>query len=261
MEIRQVGHRLLHALRDPADFGQRLLTLIEIRLDDALAAPPEPAEAVPWQQARSELGIGAFSPERDFTAELAARLASIATDPAFPTKHNADTALAECCYAVCRELRPLVVVETGVAFGVTSAHVLQALDENGEGVLHSVDFPPYGNGAREAVGSAVPDRLRSRWTLHRGRARAVLPRVLPSLGPVGLFIHDSLHTAYNIRRELEIVEPHLGPGAAVIADDIEGNTAFQRFVRRRAWRGRTVLAAEKNALFGIGLTGAAPAGR
>lgn len=252
-----VLRRLLHLFRDPADFARRVLTLAEIRLDAWTARPPDPGGAIPWRDLRRTLDLDGLRPPPEFRREIDERLADIAADPAFTVRHNADPALAACCYALCRRFRPGLVIETGVAFGVTSAYLLQALEENGEGELHSIDFPPYGPGAAAAVGSAIPDRLRGRWTLHRGRGRAVLPGLLRRLEAggrsVGLFVHDSLHTAYNIRRELDLVAPRLAPGAAVVADDIEANTAFQRFAAARAWQAWTVAEAEKPARFGVAL--------
>jgi hypothetical protein len=40
-----------------------------------------------------------------------------------------------------RSLKPRVIVETGVASGLSSAHILRALAANGTGTLHSIDLP------------------------------------------------------------------------------------------------------------------------
>ena len=44
-------------------------------------------------------------------------------------------------YALCRKLKPDVVVETGVASGVSSSYILCALHENEHGQLYSIDVP------------------------------------------------------------------------------------------------------------------------
>jgi hypothetical protein len=48
-----------------------------------------------------------------------------------------------------------------------------------------------------------------------------LPDVCRRVGPIDLFVHDSLHTPDNLRFELATVWPHLRPGAAVVIDDAE----------------------------------------
>src|SRR6266704_1016430 len=44
-------------------------------------------------------------------------------------------------YAVLRKVQPKIAVETGVANGFSTAFSLLALQANGEGHLHSIDFP------------------------------------------------------------------------------------------------------------------------
>jgi len=80
------------------------------------------------------------------------------------------------------------------------------------------------------VGRLVPMRLRANWHLHRGASRLLLPKLLRQLRRLEVFVHDSLHTYRNMRREFNLVTPHLAPTAAVISDDIEGNPAFSRWV-------------------------------
>ena len=153
-------------------------------------------------------------------------------DAPFPKSLNGDFSLARLCYAACRALRPRYVVETGVCYGVTTAFFLQSLQENGIGELHSIDLPPLGRNARDFVGTLVPAELRTRWKLHRGTSRVLLPRVLKQIGSLNFFLHDSLHTCRNIRRELEIVTPYLSGPALVLSDDIDGNPAFSEWTEK-----------------------------
>ena len=46
-------------------------------------------------------------------------------------------------YLLVRKYRPSLVVETGVAQGVSSRFILEALKDNGEGKLISIDLPNY----------------------------------------------------------------------------------------------------------------------
>src|SRR5579863_2368428 len=98
---------------------------------------------------------------------------------------------------MCRLLKPQIVIETGVAYGASSAYMLQALHINGRGTLYSIDLPnSFVPDSAAFVGAAVPARLRSRWKLNLGSSRRLLRHVLREVGGVDLFIHDSLHT-YN----------------------------------------------------------------
>ncbi|MEE9290173.1 MAG: class I SAM-dependent methyltransferase, partial [Alphaproteobacteria bacterium] len=173
-------------------------------------------------------------------------------NPAFRLAHNADLDLARFCYVLCRAIRPRVVIETGVAYGVTSAFILKALEANRHGELHSIDLPPLAREGDRFVGALIPEELRHRWRLHRGTSKRILPRLLRQLGSIDLFVHDSLHTYRNMRFELETVTPFLTERSVVIADDIEGNTAFREWVDQAQptfWV--ATREAEKNSVFGV----------
>jgi hypothetical protein len=168
----------------------------------------------------------------EIEAEVRERIERLGPDVPFPIAHNAAPNLALLCYALCRALRPAAVLETGVAWGVTSAFIAKALAVNGEGELHSVDRAPVRPDVESYIGSLVPEELRSRWTLHRGTSRRLLPPLLPDIEELSLFVHDSQHTYPNVSWELRTVTPHLTRPAAVLVDDVAANRAFEDWVER-----------------------------
>jgi predicted O-methyltransferase YrrM len=170
----------------------------------------------------------------------------------FDSAHNGNFCLARSIYVLCRLLTPNVVLETGVAYGVTSAFTLQALAVNRRGNLISVDLPPLARDADRHVGALVPWELRDRWRLHRGPAKRLLPNVITSLQEVDVFVHDSLHTYHHIGFELETAWPFLRPGGAVVVDNIDLNDAFDDFTARvKPVFSATVEEEDTDDLFGI----------
>lgn len=227
-------------LRHPGEAIDRLLTVADVQRDRYFARRPV-YDLLPFNQVRDEVTRRLTGNGQSFDEELAEVEERIRTRQAVFTAnapinviHSADFSLARLCYVTCRMLKPEVVVETGVAYGVTSSFLLEALDANGKGVLHSVDLPPLGPQVEDYVGVLVHEKLRSRWTLHRGTTRRVLPGLLDTLGEVDLFVHDSLHTYRNIRFELDEVRSHLAHRAVVLADDVHENQAFQDWVQGAA---------------------------
>jgi predicted O-methyltransferase YrrM len=177
---------------------------------------------------------------------------SLPKNAPFRSAHNGDSMLARLCYLITRAVRPDAVVETGVCYGVISAFVLQALKENGRGRLHSIDLPPLGENADDFVGRFVPPELRGPWTLHRGTSATCLPPLLEEIGPIGMFVHDSLHTYANMRCEFVTAWPALNPGGVLISDDVHNNSAFQELTTRADVACAAVMKEEqKQSLFGV----------
>src|SRR5215469_14755538 len=135
-------------------------------------------------------------------------------------------------YAAIRGFEPDVVVETGVANGVSSAYLLSALHTNNRGTLYSIGLgdPEY-LPAGKALGWIVPDYLRSRWKLMVGDARDLLPKLLVDVAPIDVFIHDSLHTYEHMLWEYRSAYPHLRQGGLLVSDDALWNSAFLEFAR------------------------------
>jgi predicted O-methyltransferase YrrM len=144
---------------------------------------------------------------------------------------DGDPATSRALWCVTRHLRPTNVVETGVARGVTTRIILEALERNGHGRLWSIDLPPQMRPQHnEEIGAAVPHDRRNRWTLVQGSSRQRLPPLLARLESIELFAHDSRHTSQNLRFELAQAWAHLAVGGIVVADDVDLNQGLPRFL-------------------------------
>jgi hypothetical protein len=166
---------------------------------------------------------------------------------------DADPYFARGVWCAVAHRQPAVVVETGVAHGVTTRVVLEALAEQREGALWSIDLPAVDPALHHQIAVAVPQDLRTRWTYVPGTSRERLPALIVELGQVGVFIHDSLHTGRNTRFELESVWPALAPGGVAVVDDIDHSTALDAFARAND-DARVIAAVQHD---GVGLCGAA----
>jgi len=143
--------------------------------------------------------------------------------------NDGDQAYGEALWCIVAHMRPAMVVETGVAHGVTSRIILEGLERHGEGQLWSVDLPAVDPALHSQIAVAVPEDLRSRWTYVPGTSRDRLPGVVSHVGPLDLFVHDSLHTKRNLCFELGTAWPALRPGGLAVVDDIDHNVGFREF--------------------------------
>lgn len=225
--------------KNPAEFLDRVSAIFNSRWESSFKGHPQyrtvgVEEGMELLQRAIGLGLGQVFDETALArieTQVSERQAALPADAPFGRFHNGDALLGRLCYAVSRALRPGIVAETGVCYGVTSAYLLAALDANRDGHLYSIDLPPLGKNGDDFVGWMVPNDLRSRWTLRRGTSRRLLGPLLEQVGHVDLFIHDSLHTYRNMAAEFEAAWPALRPGGILISDDIEGNEAFHELMR------------------------------
>jgi predicted O-methyltransferase YrrM len=130
-------------------------------------------------------------------------------------------------YVVCRQVRPATVVETGVASGVSSSYILQSLEDNKAGTLHSIDVPLW----ETQSGWVIPDYLRHRWRLITGQSSDRLPPLLEEVGTIDVFLHDSEHSYENMLWEYQTAWTHLRSGGLLLSHNIDSSSAFSDFGR------------------------------
>jgi len=128
-------------------------------------------------------------------------------------------------YAIVRRFQPRVVVETGVASGVSTFFLLHALRKNQSGRLTSFDVSP-------TAGALIRPEEKADWrfiALDPKNARREFREHVAQQGPIELFIHDSDHSYGHQSFEYASVLPHLRPGTLLASDDVDACFAFIDF--------------------------------
>jgi len=164
----------------------------------------------------------------------------------FTREYDVGRSSAEYLYMLVRWTKPALVVETGVARGVSSLVVLEAMDLSDVGKLVSFDVT-------DSVGQLIP-RGHPRWDLvvlgesHRQRELASLVR---GLGPVDIFIHDSDHTYDQQHFEYATANASLKDDGILLSDDVDASSAFSDFAARS--RGSAIYLLDEGKALGIWL--------
>lgn len=150
---------------------------------------------------------------------------------------NGTTSEEDCVtmYLVCRIIEPETVVETGVLYGAFDSYILAALEHNGEGTLHSLDLPD-GPNSEYPYGYVIPDAFRDRWNLQLGDAREILDEWCKDIGPIDVFLHDSLHTRSHMQFEYETAYPYINEGGVIASHDILLSDVFESFAQKYQMR-------------------------
>ncbi len=209
---------------DARAFRDRGLTIEEIYpVDTAWLQHLHEAQGWPWP-------CPTLSEGERLRAEVMASFAAMGLPENYQNWCDGGPAFTKAAWCLTTHLKPTTVVETGIARGVTSRLVLEALAQHGAGRLYSVDLLPVDSQFHDQTAVAVPDYLRHGWTTLSGTSRHQLPRLLANLDAIDLFIHDSLHTGRNTSFEIAQASKILRPGGALLIDDVYQSLAFRDFV-------------------------------
>lgn len=132
-------------------------------------------------------------------------------------------------YGLASILKPLRILETGVAYGWSSLALLSATYAQESTKLVSVDMPYVKTNLSQLVGAAVPADLRSQWTLIRRPDREGLPIAIRLLGSLDFAHYDSDKTPEGRMFAYPLIWRSLVPKGLLVSDDVSDNNAFHRF--------------------------------
>jgi predicted O-methyltransferase YrrM len=117
-------------------------------------------------------------------------------------------------YSLVRATRPGTVVEFGMSFGISALHLASAVRDNGTGRVLTTELSADKIAAakRTFADTGLDDLI----TILEGDALSTLTDIDE---PVGLVLLDGWKELYL--PVIKLLEPHLSPGALVVADNTE----------------------------------------
>jgi len=150
-------------------------------------------------------------------------------------------------YVLARLCKPRVIVETGVANGLSTVLLLEALRKNRSGDLYSIEV-------RDDVGKYLTQSERIRWNLvvlkERPLRRAFI-KVMNDFPPIDMFIHDSNHSYRWQRLEYRQGLSHLSPTGLLLSDDIDCSWAFADLIKENQFS-KVATLLDSNKVFAAG---------
>lgn len=138
----------------------------------------------------------------------------------------------ELLYFWTRIIKPVCILETGVAAGWSSYSFLLAIQKNHVGELLSSDLPYFRiKDPEKYIGILVPAELRnSHWRLGIQGDDLNLPTLLASAPEIQIVHYDSDKRKIGRKSFLSKIECFLAEDSLVIMDDIQNNFAFKEYV-------------------------------
>lgn len=136
----------------------------------------------------------------------------------YGNNYDCEIGLASFLFAYILTRKPLTVVETGVANGITTNTIMKALEITG-GILHSFDIDARTQNVYSGPGN---------WKFHllSGNLKESLKSQIHNIGSVDLWIHDSNHGYSWQTAEYNLASRVLSFGGVLVSDDIDSSTAW-----------------------------------
>ena len=127
-----------------------------------------------------------------------------------------------------REVRPITAVEVGLAFGISTLYMLEALSETGARKLIGMDPAQHDNMWRGGgLHSVERARYRSLYEFHEDTSQQVLPRLVARGERIGVGFIDGWHTFDHVLVDFFYIDQMLEVGGIVVFDDV-GYPAVRR---------------------------------
>lgn len=143
---------------------------------------------------------------------------SLEYPPDFATENSTSFFL----YSIVRIVKPMNIVETGVANGHSSFFILNALLKNQSGTLHSFDVS-------KNVGKLIAEDEKKRWDLNilpLERKKSVFRDTMKKFVKIDMFVHDSNHFYYWQMLEYRTAWQVLKDGGLLLSDDVDSSYAY-----------------------------------
>jgi len=139
---------------------------------------------------------------------------------------NAELELFSLLYVLVKSKKPQLVVETGVANGISTNAIMSALNEDSSpGSLHSFDVLPETKAAYTGKG---------KWSfrlLDKKRTHKQLSVAVGNLPWVDIWLHDSNHGYRWQKFEYLLALSRLKEDGVLISDDIDASPAWGELVK------------------------------
>lgn len=111
-----------------------------------------------------------------------------------------------------KQLKPKIMVETGLETGFGAEYYLQAMDEVGVGHLYSIDPQPHWKFTANPI-------VHPRFTLIKKRSQDALEDLFKEIGQFDVFLHDSDHGPECQKFEYDCAWRMVRSGGIIASDD------------------------------------------
>ena len=158
----------------------------------------------------------------------------------------------EIIYFLIRFFKPNIVLETGVAAGLSSRCILEALHKNKKGKLYSSDFPYFRLKSPEKyIGIYVPDRLKKNWRLEILGDKENIKKFKSEITFADIIIYDSDKRYSGKKNFFNSVNSLITDRTIIVIDDLHNDSFFFEYCKQNNLKNYFVVESVRGHIMGI----------
>lgn len=158
----------------------------------------------------------------------------------------------EVLYFLTLNFKPKIILETGVAAGMSSYCFLDAIKKNNYGTLYSSDFPflKYEN-PKQYIGVMVPNNLKKNWNLEIAGDNINIKKFKKQLNNIDLLFYDSDKRYSSKIKFFKSVKKLLNKESIIIIDDLHNDSFFLEYVEANNCKNWFIVQSKRDHIVGV----------
>jgi predicted O-methyltransferase YrrM len=158
----------------------------------------------------------------------------------------------EIIYFLMINFKPNIILETGVAAGLSSRCILEAIKKNSKGVLYSSDFPYFRlSNPEKYIGIMVPEELKKNWHLEILGDEKNIKKFKLEINYADIILYDSDKRYSGKINFFKSVNSLIKSNTIIVVDDLHNDSFFLEYVEEKKCKNWFIVESKRNHIVGV----------
>ena len=158
----------------------------------------------------------------------------------------------EIIYFLMINFKPNIILETGVAAGLSSRCILEAIKKNSKGILYSSDFPYFRlDNPEKYIGIMVPEELKKNWRLEILGDEKNIKKFKLEIDYADIILYDSDKRYSGKINFFKAINNLIRPNSIIVVDDLHNDSFFLEYVNEKKCKNWFIVESKRKHIVGI----------
>ena len=158
----------------------------------------------------------------------------------------------EIIYFLMINFKPNIILETGVAAGLSSRCILEAIKKNSKGILYSSDFPYFRlDNPEKYIGIMVPEELKKNWRLEILGDKKNIKKFKLEIDYADIILYDSDIRYSGKINFFKAINNLIRPNSIIVVDDLHNDSFFLEYVNEKKCKNWFIVESKRKHIVGI----------